>query len=178
MAKDKKAKGAGNKGAGKGAGKKTGAGGGQGGGGKAGGGLFLLVFLALAAAVLVMVPAALLALVGLLPSAVAFIADRNTNRTAPTCVAIMNLAGVLPYVFQIVRDRRDFDAALTLLADPSNLLLMYGAAAAGWLIFFSVPRTVSAFIIGRDEARIRRLEAMQKETMELYGPDVDTTKKG
>jgi len=136
----------------------------------AGGLLVLLLFLIPAAALFM--PTALIVLVGMVPTLVALIVDRDPEKFAAITVGPINFCGVLPAALALWQGQHSVDRASAILSDPNTWLIMYGAAAAGWLIYFTVPPAVGAFIAHRNEVEIKRLTDHQERLVEEWGPEV------
>lgn len=116
-------------------------------------GLWWIVgILVLSGAATVALPSVILLVLGLLPSWIAFVVDRNVGKVAGKCVLAMNLVGVAPYPLNqwVVGGAGQADAAFAALSDPYSWAVMYGAASLGWLLYFGVPHVRRA---GRGNAR-------------------------
>ena len=143
---------------------------------KKGGGGGLVTFLVLAApAALFAMPTALLVAVGMIPSFVAYIVDRDPDKTAPMTVAPLNLCGILPFTMDLWKHQHTMQAATHALGDPLTWLVMYGASAIGWALYFLVPPIVTNFEVMRAESRIETLNGKKKDLVEEWGPDVALT---
>ena len=130
----------------------------------------LIIFLIPAG--LLFLPTTVVLLVGLVPSLVALIIDRDPEKYAAITVAPINFCGVLPLIFTLWQQGHEFRHAIGLLSDPVNWLIMFGAAAVGWVIFFCVPPAVAALLTHMNEAEIKRLTAHQEKLVEEWGPEV------
>ncbi len=135
------------------------------------GGLLIVFLFALPGAALFL-PTTLLVMVGLVPTLVALIVDRDAEKFAAITVGPVNFCGVLPAALALWQGAHSVDRAMTILAEPAYWLVMYGAAAAGWLIYFSVPPAVGAYLAHRNEVEIERLTEHQERLVEEWGPEV------
>ena len=61
---------------------------------------------------------------------------------------------------------------MEVLTDVFSLLLMYGAAGFGWMIFIAIPPVVGAFLTVMAQRRVSQLRRDQKELIEEWGEDV------
>ncbi|HSK39212.1 MAG TPA: hypothetical protein VK943_05550 [Arenibaculum sp.] len=122
--------------------------------------------------VMLFMPTALLMAVGLVPTMVAFIVDRDPDKTAPMTVGAMNFVGVMAFAISLWRTGNTLDGALALLADPFTWLGMYGAAGVGWALYHGIPPAVAMWIAVRAQAKITRIEGRQDELVEEWGPEV------
>src|SRR4051812_20233868 len=106
--------------------------------GKAGG---LLVTLALFLGLIMVIAALPLVVVivaGMMPTAAVSVVDRRPRYLTYT-VGMLNFAGVTPFLLIVAKQDMTMIAAITKLADPLTWIVMYGAAAAGWLISGATP---------------------------------------
>src|SRR3954465_7097092 len=84
--------------------------------------------------VMVVAPATVLLLVlGMLPFIVAWFIDRREEKYAAYCVGGFNFSGVLPYLFLLWATGNSINAFGVIAKSPFSWLVMYGAAALGWL---------------------------------------------
>ncbi len=120
----------------------------------------------------VTLPTVLILGIGMLPTLAAMITDRRKEKYATLCVGCMNFTGVLPFMIRLWTEGHSYDQAFTVIADPFTWLVMYGAAALGWAIYFVAPGIVGMFIGMRTEQRIQRLRRRQRDLVEEWGPGV------
>jgi hypothetical protein len=117
-------------------------------------------------------PLCILVVAGCLPTIVAVLVDRHRRRYLARTVGTMNLAGVLPGALKMWMIGISFHSLLQVINSPYSWLVMYGGAAAGWMIYFLVPPIVAmVFQVNVDEAQ-RRLEARAKALVEEWGEEV------
>ncbi|HZB90450.1 MAG TPA: hypothetical protein VE397_03345 [Stellaceae bacterium] len=117
-------------------------------------------------------PLCILVVAGLLPTAVAVVVDRHRRRYLARTVGAMNLAGVLPGALQIWTAGISFSSLQQTIDSPYNWLVMYGAAAVGWVLYFCVPPVVAMVIEVRVDESKRRLEARAKALVDEWGEEV------
>jgi len=108
----------------------------------------------------------------MLPAIVAYIVDPSKNKTSTICVGAMNFAGVFPYLLSLWTGIHSIDITLGILTDIFALMVMYSAAAAGWMVFMAVPPVVGVLMSGMDRRRIAALRARQKRIVKEWGKDV------
>ena len=114
----------------------------------------------------------LLLIIGLLPSLVALIVDRTPHHSAAICVGASNIAGVAPFLFRLWFETPSLAAATAIVTDVFALAIMYGAAAAGQLLFSGLPRlcvSLNAMMVKR---KVQRLRDRQRELVEEWGAEV------
>lgn len=131
-------------------------------------GIFVLVIGLMAASL----PSVLLLAFGLLPTLVAAIIDQSHRRSATYCVAAMNVCGLFPYLLQLWFRSHSLEAAAAILTDVFALLVIYGAAAFGWLIFVMMPPVVASFLTVLSQRRVSQLRSMQKRILQEWGEGV------
>lgn len=117
-------------------------------------------------------PSVLLLGVGMLPTFAAMLTDRRREKYATLCVGCMNFTGVLPFMIMLWAEDHSYDNAFSIIGDPFTWLVMFGAAAIGWSIFFIAPGFIGIFIGMRTEQRIERLRRRQRDLIEEWGPGV------
>lgn len=117
-------------------------------------------------------PTVLILGIGMLPTVAAMISDRRKEKYATLCVGCMNFTGVLPFMIRLWTEDHSYEHAFKVIGDPFTWLVMYGAAALGWAIYFVAPGIVGMFIGMRTEQRIERLRRRQRDLVEEWGPGV------
>lgn len=118
------------------------------------------------------IPTTIILLVGLLPSFVAFIVDSRREKYVATSVAILNICGTLPFIFDLWAGGQTIPEAVKIITSPWSWLAMYGAAALGWMLTRAMPPFVALTLnVGRDE-RIRRLKKRQNHLLENWGNQI------
>jgi hypothetical protein len=131
--------------------------------------LFLVV-----PAALVVLPTTIIFGVGMVPTMVALATDRDPEKSAALTVGSLNLCGCIPYAIELWKSGHNIAAALAKLGDPMTWLAMYGAAGAGWLLYFTIPPLVASAEVSRAEKRIDALKKKRVSLIQEWGPDVST----
>jgi hypothetical protein len=134
--------------------------------------VMVIVVLALTA-----LPLCVLVLGGTLPTAVALVVDRHRRRYLARTVGAMNLAGVIPGALRMWEAGITFASLREVIDNPYNWLIMYGAAAVGWVLYFCVPPVVAMVIEVKSDETRRRLEARAKALIEEWGDEVTGRKR-
>ena len=140
-------------------------------GGGGGGGVAFFVFVVVPAAVFA-APTALLFAVGLVPTFVAAIIDRDPDKSAPMTVGPLNLCGIQPFTMEMWRHNHTLTEATRLLGDPFTWMVMYGAAALGWVFYYMITPMVTGFEVVRWQSRIDSLKSKKVSLIEEWGPEV------
>ncbi len=107
---------------------------------------------------------------------VAYLIDPFRSKYCARSVGMLNLAGVVPFLMKLWSENNTVSGVMDLLADPFSSLVMFGAAAMGWLIYLGVPTLVSVYKVIRAEQTIGVLKERQKELMEEWGEKVSGIK--
>ena len=117
-------------------------------------------------------PTVILLTVGMVPTLVAYIVDRNPMKYASRTVGYLNFCGCLPYALGLWTGDHSVDAVIGILVDPFAWFAMYGAAAVGWLIYYSTPPVVAAWMAVNHEIRQQALKSRQAELTNEWGNTV------
>ena len=129
--------------------------------------LLVLVFMAVIAA-----PTMIVLFFGMLPTLVAFIIDRTPQKSATFTVGSINFVGVFPYVMTLWTDFNSVDRAFAIVGDIFSLLVVYSAAAFGWLMFLALPSIISSFVIVMQQRKVAQLRGEQKDLIDEWGAEV------
>jgi hypothetical protein len=117
-------------------------------------------------------PTVLLLACGLLPAVVAAVVDRREDKYAAYCVGGFNLSGVMPYLFSLWAHGDSMIALGHIASSPFSWLVMYGAAALGWLANYWGPQITMRVRRIRDRNEVARLRKRQEQILEEWGPEV------
>lgn len=150
----------------KGGAAKAGAASGEGGGSRGG---MTLPLIGLTLVALAVLPTSIVLAVGMIPTLVAWIIDRDEEKYAPITVGVMNLCGVLPGLLALWNGGHTIAHALSRVSDPYTLLWAFGAASVGWAIHMGVPPLVGLWHVWRTRTRIDELEDRQRRLVEEWG---------
>lgn len=89
---------------------------------------------------LIFLPTTVLLAVGMIPTVVAYVVDRDPDKTAPMTVGGLNFAGVFAFAVSLWQAGHTMAALSRILTDPFAWLVMYGAAGLGWTLYYGIPR--------------------------------------
>jgi len=128
--------------------------------------------LTLVGVLIISLPTVIFVFFGMLPTFVALIVDRTRQKYAVFCVGGMNFSGVFPYLLDLWAGEHIAGSAMEILTDGFSLLLMYGVAGFGWMMFIAVPPVVGVFLTVMAQRRVSQLRHDQKELIEEWGEDV------
>lgn len=122
--------------------------------------------------VIVSLPTVMVLFFGMLPTIVAYIVDRTEEKYSTFCVGGMNFSGVFDYLLDLWGGRHSLSGAVDVLTDVWALLVMYGSASFGWLVFNIVPPLVAAILTVMAQRRVAQLRTMQRQLIEEWGEEV------
>ncbi len=111
-------------------------------------------------------------LICMIPTIVASIVDRGTPRTLGITVGVLNFAGSISAWFDLIGRGQDIEYAFYLVLQPSTLLIAYGAAGIGWLIYFFVARFVAVIVLKNNKSAIKKINKKQQKLIERWGERV------
>ena len=124
---------------------------------------FLFVGFVVAATVTAAPAAAPIAICGMLPTLVVVALDWSEARSIACTVGSMNLAGVFPFLPALWSRGATFVSPAGLLGDTTALIVMYAAAAAGWLLVALLPALFA--VLEREETNYRRLQLRRTQQL-------------
>lgn len=131
----------------------------------------VLLFATMVAA-FVFLPTTIVILIGMLPTLVTLITDRNPSKSATVTVGSMNAAGVVPALLRLWQQNHSIPGALAVISDYTTVIVMYSAALIGIVIYNNVTPLVSLAVYRRARLRLREIEKRQKLLKEIWGEDV------
>ncbi|WP_419903901.1 hypothetical protein [Kiloniella sp.] len=129
----------------------------------------LLVMLLLAA---VLMPSAILLCVLMVPSIVAFVADRTPQHYLTMTVGLPNICGAIPGLVKLWELGQTFDGAFSGISDPWNMMIAYSAAGFGWLIYFATPIVVQSYLSTSTEGKVKSIRRYQDDLIDAWGEGV------
>ena len=129
------------------------------------------------ALIILSLPSVVIIFFGMLPTIVAFIIDRSKRRYASFCVGGINFCGVFPYLMDLWGHSNTMDMSIRILTDVFSLVIMYGAASFGWMLYITLPPVIAAFLSVIAQHKLSALRASQRQLIEEWGEDVSTTQE-
>ena len=107
-----------------------------------------------------------------MPTIFAWIIDKSEKKYAMFSILGMNLSGLLPYLMDIWFKDHTTEAAIDVLSNIFDLIIIYGSAIFGWIMFISLPPLIITFLMAISDRRIALLEGNQKKLTEEWGEDI------
>lgn len=136
--------------------------------------VFMIAFVLLG---LTFLPTSMLLGVGLLPSVIVFfVSDRRRGARVST-VAAMNVAGCVPFILKLWSGENTFAASMDIITDAQSMLVIYVAAAFGYMIDWVVTGLVSSFLYQKGLARMEAIKKRQAFLASHWGEGVSGKKK-
>ena len=117
-------------------------------------------------------PTFLLMVIGMAPSIIAYIVDVRAGKVTARAIGYLNFAGCLPYAFKLWTGQNTISGVIELVFDPSALMIMYSAAAAGWMLVFIMSPIMSAYLVVLHEAKLRSIASRQEALVKEWGKEV------
>lgn len=121
---------------------------------------------------IISLPTVLLIFFGLMPSIVAMVIDRTDGRYATFCVLGMNLSGLFPFLTDIWFQVHTTDMAIRIMTNVFNLLIIYGSAGFGWMLYMALPPVITTFLSSMSQRRVAVLREKQAQIIEEWGESV------
>lgn len=130
------------------------------------------VFVLIIGLICISLPSVMMILVGMPPTVVAWIIDRSYQKSATFCVAGMNFCGLSPYLMDLWMGTHSLKAAGEIVTDVFALVVIYAAAAFGWMIFVAVPPVVGTFLTVMSQRRVALLRTLQRDIIQEWGEKI------
>jgi hypothetical protein len=118
-------------------------------------------------------PVCILLIAGMIPSITAYVVDRTPRRMLTLTVASLNFAGTVPFCARLWFVPDGMRTLAPMLAEPWVWMVMYLAAAAGWLLHFAMPPIVTLVLERSLDMRKAKYLAIQQRLEAEWGPEVN-----
>ncbi len=130
----------------------------------------MLLIFGLIVGTISMLPAVIVIFIGMLPTLTVLITDvKNTNKLV--VVGGFNLSGVFMYILNIANDFT-VDHALFLICNIFNLIIMFGSAAIGLIIYCELPNFFVFISKISAQKRLKTIDAKLEKLTEEWGTEV------
>lgn len=124
----------------------------------------------------VALPTALILSFAMLPTFCALATDRSPGRSAVICVGSLNFAGTWPFLLGLWGRGHSVANAMQTMFDPYAWLVIYSAAAAGWMLYMLCPSLVAFIMSVSAVRRAALLRQQQKNLIAEWGEEVVVNK--
>lgn len=129
----------------------------------------ILLFFFLGILAIITLPAFLLLLIGLLPTITILITDTK-NVYKLIIVGAFNLAGVFMYLIGVLSEFT-FEHTLAVLSNIFNLVIMFGSAAIGFIIYMEIPNLFLFLHKISAKRRLANIESKLAKLTEEWGQE-------
>ncbi|MCK5284003.1 MAG: hypothetical protein KAJ86_00290 [Alphaproteobacteria bacterium] len=131
-----------------------------------------IVFIFIVSVAVVFLPTTIILIIGLLPSFVSVFVDKSKKKITPITVGALNLAGCSPFLFELWVQGNTVGDAMRIIADPMSVVVMYSAAAVGYLLDWAVTGMISGFLYQKGIVRQDVIVNRQNELVSRWGKEV------
>lgn len=131
-----------------------------------------LLLCAMILTAIAVLPTTIILFIGMLPTIVARVTDGTKEKSRVLTVGFMNFAGCFPVWFQMLQAGHKFEIALTFIANPFYIIIMYGGAVVGYLIDWGLSGFVASIMVQRGHRRLEEIKKTQEEIIERWGREV------
>ncbi len=118
---------------------------------------------------------AIILIIGMIPTIVAAIVDRTEGHIRTMTVGAINFAGCTPFMIEVFKKGNNIETAVSYIAQPRTIVVMYFAAGMGYLIDWAMTGIVSSIMVQRAKARVKEIQKQQKELTDRWGQEVTGT---
>lgn len=132
--------------------------------------LFLIMSLLLA---IVFLPTTVMLCVGMLPTIVCAAVDKTRGMVRTMSVGAMNLAGCVPFVMELWAKGHNFAIAFDYIVQPRTIIVMYFAAAMGYLIDWAMTGIVRSIMLEKAKGRVKDIEKRHAALSVRWGAEVN-----
>ncbi len=108
----------------------------------------------------------------MIPTVVAAIVDNHPRKTAWLTIGAMNMAGTVPVWCALMDRGQTLHAAFQLVLQPEMLLLSYGGAFVGWMIYNKITPLVAKVVQAKNERRLKDIARRQEALVKKWGEKV------
>lgn len=134
-----------------------------------------LSFLILFPMLFLMLPTVVFLFLSMLPTLVALIIDTSSKAKFKykwLCIGGLNFAGALPFLFKLWFGDNSLDGAVNLFLGHVSFIVIYLAAAIGWVFYRCIPPVVLSFLEMNDQRRVVHLRELQTKLIAKWGEEV------
>lgn len=121
---------------------------------------------------LLLLPTTIFLCVAMLPTIVAVFADRKRDGVKPLTVGAMNMAGSIPFLINLWVNGHTMTNAIDLVLDPLTIVIVYSAAAIGYLIDWAMTGIIVSLMFEKGRGRLKVIEKRKEALVERWGREV------
>jgi hypothetical protein len=120
----------------------------------------------------VFLPTSMVLAVGMLPSILLFLFDRTAGRPLTLTIGMLNLAGVLPALYELWKTSHSIPGAKAVLAEPGLWMFGIVASGIGVVIYLFMPPVMLAYYRVTTRNRVALLRDRQSKLVQDWGSDL------
>jgi hypothetical protein len=121
---------------------------------------------------IVFLPTTTMLMVGMLPTIVCALVDRTRGMVRTMSVGAMNLSGCIPFIIELWGRGNNFEVSFDYLTTPRTVIVMYFAAAMGYLIDWAMTGIVCSVMVEKAKGRIKDIEKRHADLVKRWGEEV------
>lgn len=118
-------------------------------------------------------PAALLLFFGMLPTLVAYIIDKKPGKNKTFTIGALNFSGCFYYLVHAWNSIQPMETALVYLQNPVTIIVIYTAAAFGYMLNFVATILISSVLRRRSVQKLEKIEKQKKALEDRWGKKVN-----
>lgn len=120
----------------------------------------------------VFLPVTVVLLAGMLPSIVALFVDNTREKTRALTVTLLNFVACFPFVMDVAFRPQNMQTAYEVLADPTNIVIMYAGAVVGYFFDWTMAGISNVVMTTRAHTRLESIDKRQAELKRRFGVEV------
>lgn len=133
----------------------------------------LFVFLLIIIGSMLYLPLAILFIVGMLPTFVAYLTDKRPGKNKTFTIGALNFSGCFYCLIYIANHSHPMEAAISYLSNPMTIVVIYSAAGLGYIINYVATIIVSSILRQKSLMRLEKLEETKRKLEERWGKKVN-----
>lgn len=132
-----------------------------------------ILLLCVVVSMILFLPSTFLVVIGMLPTFAAALIDKDPAKNKTFTIGAMNFAGCFPYLMGLWTVSNTMEKAMDYIANSETIIVMYGAAALGYLINWLITMGVASLIIKKSKMRIKKIEDEKEALEKRWGKEVN-----
>lgn len=117
-------------------------------------------------------PTVLMMTLGMLPTLVSWLMERDFGNPRTLSIGVFNMCGVIPYLIELWEHYQSLKYAMQIFMDVNSWFMMYGTAFVGYTIYWGVPKIVLGAMRITARKRIRYLKQAQGVLLKEWGNQI------
>lgn len=131
--------------------------------------LFAFLFLIFS---IIFIELAVFFLIAMLPTIVVYFTDMLPGKNKTFTVGAMNFTGCFPYLLMLWSQPEIMGKTLQRLLEPETIIVIYLAAALGYVIYWVTTKIVSILLVQKSKDRIKAIEREKEALINRWGKGV------